>query len=379
MWLCGRWEQVMRLSQCLSLAFMTLAAAFEPALAQPPDTVTCPEAIAPIATCYTTKLDTGAYLLAAVPRNWNGNLIVFAHGGPSPIEPSASYGMGSLRRYGLEVRLGNAWIASTYRYLGFGVQQSADDTDQARQYFIERFGKPKRIIIHGASYGGLVGAMLIERYGKNYDGVFFNSGMLAGAIVGYQFRADLRAVYQYYCRNLPRPDEEQYPIWMGLPSNSKLTLNELSARVDECTGIAHPAAARSEQQRKNLANILSVGGFRDIVLIRNMQYGTFNFRDIAAITKGKSPFSNRGSTYRGSDDDSALNRDVPRFDSDPAGVAALKTDAEPNAALPIPVVAIHSINDPQVSVKAEASYRDLAKSTGSSSRLVQAYTDELAH
>ena len=76
----------MRLSQCLSLAFMTLAAAFEPALAQPPDTVTCPEAIAPIATCYTTKLDTGAYLLAAVPRNWNGNLIVFAHGGPGPIQ-----------------------------------------------------------------------------------------------------------------------------------------------------------------------------------------------------------------------------------------------------------------------------------------------------
>ena len=48
--------------------------------------------------------------------------------------------MGSLRRYGLEVKLGNAWIASTYRNLGFGVQQSADDTDQARQYFIDRFG-----------------------------------------------------------------------------------------------------------------------------------------------------------------------------------------------------------------------------------------------
>ena len=114
----------MRLSQWLSLTFMTLAAASEPALAQPLDTATCPEAIAAIATCYTTKLDTGAYLLAAVPRNWNGNLIVFAHGGPGPIQPSASYGMGSLRRYALEVRLGNAWIASTYRYLGFGVQQS---------------------------------------------------------------------------------------------------------------------------------------------------------------------------------------------------------------------------------------------------------------
>src|SRR5205085_11187629 len=135
----------------------------------PADTVTCPDRIAAIATCHTAKLDTGAYVLAAVPRDWNGNLIVFAHGGPGPIPPSPTYSMGSLRRYGLEVKRGYAWIASTYRYLGFGVQQSADDTDQARQYFANRFGAPKRTIIHGASYGGLVGAMLIERYGRNYD------------------------------------------------------------------------------------------------------------------------------------------------------------------------------------------------------------------
>jgi len=369
----------MRLSQYLSLALVALAAGSEPVLAQPPDTVTCPESIAAVATCYTAKLDTGAYLLAAVPKDWNGSLIVFAHGGPGPIPPSPTYSMGSLRRYGLEVKLGNAWIASTYRNLGFGVQQSADDTDQARQYFIDRFGKPKRTIIHGASYGGLVGAMLIERYGRNYDGAFFNSGMLAGAVAGYQFRADLRAVYQYYCKNLPRPSEPQYPIWMGLATDSRMTLDELTARIDECTGVTRPAATRTELQKKNLANILGVGGFHESVLIRHMQYGTFNFRDIASITHGKSPFSNVNSIYRGSDDDEALNRGVIRFKSDPAGIAALKADAEPKAALAIPVMAIHSINDPQVTVNAEAFYRDLAKSTGSADKLVQAYTDENGH
>jgi alpha-beta hydrolase superfamily lysophospholipase len=364
------------------VTILALAGSLGTALAQPaklPDTVTCPEAIAGIATCYSAMLGTDAYLLAAMPKTWNGNLIVFAHGGPGPIPPSASYSGGSLGRYGVEVKLGYAWVASTYRYLGFGVQQSADDTDQARQYFVDRFGKPKRTLVHGASYGGLVGAMLIERYGKNYDGAFFNSGMLAGAVVGYQFRADLRAVYQYYCKNLPRPGETQYPIWMGLPADSKMTLDELTARVDECTGVTKPAAARTERQKKNLANILAVGGFRDIVLIRHMQYGTFNFRDIANITHGKSPFSNVRSVYRGSDDDEALNRFVIRFESDPAGIAALKHDAEPKAALSVPVMAIHSINDPQVSVDAEASYRDLARTTASSDRLVQAYTDENEH
>jgi len=100
-----------------------------------------------------------------------------------------------------------------------------------------------------------------------------------------------------------------------------------------------------------------------------MQYGTFNFRDIANITHGKSPFSNVHSIYRGSDDDEALNRGVIRFEADAAGIAALKADAEPKAALAIPVMAIHSINDPQVSVNAEAFYRDLAKATGSANNI----------
>src|SRR5262249_29613491 len=95
--------------------------------------------------------------------------------------------------------------------------------------------------------------------------------------------------------------------------------------------------------------------------------------------RGKSPFSNVNSIYRGSDDDEALNRGVIRFESDPAGVAALKADAEPKAALTVPVMAIHSINDPQVTVNAQAFYRDLARASRSANKLVQAYTDENEH
>jgi hypothetical protein len=74
-----------------------------------------------------------------------------------------------------------------------------------------------------------------------------------------------------------------------------------------------------------------------------------------------------------------VNRGVIRFEADVAGIAALKADAEPKAALAVPVMAIHSINDPQVSVNAEAVYRDLAKATGTADKLVQAYTDENEH
>jgi hypothetical protein len=76
----------MRALRC-SVTILALAGSLGTTLAQPaklPDAVTCHRAIADIATCYSAKIDTGAYLLAAMPKNWNGNLIVFAHGGRVP-------------------------------------------------------------------------------------------------------------------------------------------------------------------------------------------------------------------------------------------------------------------------------------------------------
>src|SRR3954465_1234750 len=151
-----------------------------------PDIVPCPDKIATIATCYGAKLETGAYVLAAMPKSWNGVLIVFAHGGPSlePAKPDSS--KGDLAKYAVEVERGFAWVASTYRREGYGVQMAAADTEDARKFFIARIAKPKRTLLHGASYGGLVAAKLVEKYAKNpdgslnYNGVFLNSGLVSG-------------------------------------------------------------------------------------------------------------------------------------------------------------------------------------------------------
>jgi len=313
----------------VALALTSLSAAAQQGT-KLPDTIACPEAVAKIAICYTAKLDTGAYLLAAMPKDWNGNLIVFAHGGPAVVAPTANSSKGDLAKYAVGVRLGYAFIASSYRKEGYGVQMAAADTDDARKFFIEHVGKPKRTLLWGASYGGLVGAKLLETYvknptgGVNYDGAFFNSGAVGGSIANYEFRADLRAVYQYYCKNLPRPTETQYPLWMGMPAESKMTLKELSATIDECTGVTKAAAERSEEQKQNLANILNVMRIPESMLVRHMQAATYVFRDIAqGLAHGKSAFSNMNVRYKGSSDDAALNEGVARFDADPAAQAEL--------------------------------------------------------
>ena len=380
----------MRRSEIPKLALVAGRVLSAPVLAQEtsnlPNTAACPDAVAKIAICYSAKLESGAYLLAAMPRSWNGNLIVFAHGGPSlePATPASS--KGDLSKYAAEVERGFAWVASSYRREGYGVQMAATDTDEARKFFIARIAKPKRTLIHGASYGGLVAAKLVETYAKNadgslnYDGAFLNSGLVSGSAVGYEFRADLRVVYQYYCKNLPRAGEAQYPLWLGIPADSKMTLKEMESRVDECTGVLKQAAERTELQKQNLANIIGVMGFPEPLLTRHMQSATFIFRDVATrITQGKNAFTNIGIRYRGSSDDAALNRDVVRFDLDFDARAALKADGKPTGALPIPMVAIHSINDPQVAVEVESAYRDAVRGAGNVDRLVQAYTDERQH
>jgi hypothetical protein len=108
----------------------------------------------------------------------------------------------------------------------------------------------------------------------NFDGAFLNSGALTGATLNYEHRVDLRAVYQYYCKNMPRPDGPQYPLWNGVAPDSKMTLKDLDVVVDECTGVSHPAAARSDQQKQNLANILGAMGYPENLLVRHMQAGT---------------------------------------------------------------------------------------------------------
>jgi pimeloyl-ACP methyl ester carboxylesterase len=361
-------------------ALATLAAVV-PAVAQDkPATTTCPSEVAAIATCYGAKHASGAYLLAAVPKDWNGNLVVFARGGPAVVPPTATTSQNDLAKYAFLVKMGYAWVASSYRREGYGVAAAAEDTEHARQFFVEHLGKPKRTIMHGASWGGLVGTMLVETYGKNFDGAMFNSGFVAGSPVGYEFRADLRVVYQHYCKNLPRPNESQYPLWQGLPTDAKMTLKQLEALVDECTGVMKPAAERTDAQKQNLANIVGVMRFPEIMLVRHMQSATFLFREIAErTTGGKSAFSNRDVRYGGSSNDEDLNKNIERFDADPAALAALKADGEAKGALPIPVVSIHSFNDPQVAVEVQSHYRDVVRNAGAGDRLVQAYTDERGH
>ena len=258
-------------------------------------------------------------------------------------------------------------------------RDAADDADQLRQVFVARFGRPKRSVIWGNSFGGLVAARCAERH-RGFDGAVASCGLVAGSLRAFYPQVDLRVVYQHYCRNLPRPTEAHYPLWLGLDSLATLTSQELQDRVNECTGIALPAAQRSAAQRQNLANIIGVLRIPESGLLTNMDASTFLLRTFVGRTLGgRNPFANASVQYRGSDDDAALNRDVPRYTADAAAVTALATADDPTGRPVMPVVTLHAIDDSRAFVENESAYREAFARSGTLGSLFQAYTNAGGH
>ncbi|MFE2973171.1 alpha/beta hydrolase family protein [Streptomyces sp. NPDC059258] len=370
-----------------------------------PVTAACPEALAGKARCYTGQDGNRAHYALAVPLRWNGSLVVHAHGGPDlgdASDPARS--TEDLERWAVMVEEGYAWAGSSYRRGGYGTRMAAADTESVRRVFVDRFGKPERTYLHGQSWGGNVAAKVAETYGTKretygtkpgaygakpgasgakpgaYDGVLLTNGVLGGGSRGYDYRVDLRVVYQFYCGNHPRPTEPQYPLWQGLRPDSTMTSAGLSARLRECTGFDADPAARTELQQRNLDDILAVTGIPERSLESHLRFATFTFRDIVSTRLGgRNPFSNRGVRYTGSHDDRALNAGVERFSADPAARRDLSWDSDLTGRVSLPVLTLHAIDDPTAFVEHEAAYRDTLRGAGREHRLVQSFTRESEH
>jgi alpha-beta hydrolase superfamily lysophospholipase len=344
----------------------------------------CPDGIPATVQCALGKDSAGAFYWIAMPSPWNKQLVVHAHGGPDLGAPDAKGSADDLTRWSIWTRMGFAVVASTYHQGGVAVRSAAEDVERSRQLFIAQFGMPQRTILHGQSWGAGVAARTAELFGARdaqgrvpYDAVLLTSGVLGGASLSYDFRMDLRVVYQAVCGDHPRADEPQYPLWQGLPVGAKLTRAQLADRVDACTGVRKPAAARSSEQAQRLATILAAVKVPERTLIAHLNWGTWHFQDIVTKrTSGANPFTTVGVTYGG---DAALNDKVARYAADSVAVATLSADADPTGRIQVPVLTMHAIDDPTAFVELESSFRHTMERAGRAKALVQLFTQDSEH
>ena len=377
---------------CLAALALIGAAPMLSAHAAPtgPQAAACPSPVPEATRCYTGEDGMGALYWIAIPGGWANNanrvLVMHAHGGPETGPPKLERSEEDLKRWAVTVKAGYAWAGSTYRRGGYGVTMAAEDTERLRQIFVRHFGQPHRTLLHGQSYGAGVAAKAAEMYApaggakSPYDGLMLTSGVLGGGNSAYDFRLDLRVVYQYVCHNHPKPDEPQYPLWMGLPLDSKLTRADLAARVKECTGVGLPAAQRTPEQAARLKTILSVVKIQERSLLGHLTWATWLFQDLVQKRLGgRNPFGNIGAVYSGSADDAALNAGVLRYAADPQAKGALAADSQPTGRTSLPTVGLHAIDDPTAFVELENAYRRIRDAAGTGSLLVQSFSSEREH
>ncbi len=110
-----------------------------------------------------------------VPYNWNGKLVMWAHG---------------YRGTGLELTVddhplrvflianGYAWAASSYSRNSYDPAQGAKDTHALTKFFNGRFGRPTRTYITGASMGGHITGIVAEQWPQSYDGAMPICGVM---------------------------------------------------------------------------------------------------------------------------------------------------------------------------------------------------------
>jgi hypothetical protein len=213
----------------------------------------------PLSRAYAGIEDGAAYRIE-VPRRWNGDLVVFAHGYRGT-GTTVWVDDPTLRAY--YVQRGFAWAASSYQTNGYDVGQGVRDS----YGLITRFHKtvrhrPAEVYMTGLSMGGQITAVAIEHHPRTfvaampYCGVlggaslfdyFLDANVTAAAITGTPITFPLRPGADYAATYRSQVLAELPLLGSGLAGGSPPTFTPLGqqwgAAVEQRSGGARPGFA----------------------------------------------------------------------------------------------------------------------------------------
>ncbi|WP_419992637.1 alpha/beta hydrolase [Streptomyces boninensis] len=355
----------------------------------------------------TGTLADGATWIADVPADWNGTLLLFAHGfGPTVAQnaPNAAVRDRLLAE-------GYALAGSSYDPNGswWALNSAARDQFATIEAFSGAVARPERTISTGMSMGGLVNAQLARDADGRVDGALGFCGLVAGAndLENYQLDAE------YTLARLLLPGEDVRMVDFASPAEAAATADRLTTAVKAAqatpqgrarialaaaylnlpawhSGAAppprHDAAARQEQQYAWLAEGLlsfiengrhqieqSVGG-------NNSGNKGVNYARLLADSEHAPQVR---ALYRAAGLDlhadlAALTRDAG-IAADPAAVRAAERSSSAGQGLEVPLLNVHTVADNLVPVQQENIFADRVRAAGDGGLLRQAYVARPGH
>lgn len=148
----------------------------------------------------TGELDGAPYEIR-VPANWNGTLLMYAHGYRDKADHPGERDDRSAQAFvadpveQLLLSAGYALAGSAYSANGWAVKEGVHDTKALLNFFRDTVAKPTTTLVVGFSLGSVVALESIEKYGGLYDGAMPSCGVAAGAPRNWDGAQVLAAAY----------------------------------------------------------------------------------------------------------------------------------------------------------------------------------------
>jgi pimeloyl-ACP methyl ester carboxylesterase len=316
----------------------------------------------------------GALTRVCFPADWNGDLIVYAHGYVEPQAPLAvpENEFGGTPVEDLVNALGYAYATTSYRANGLIADVAVDDVLEVVD-LVRRTVRPDpaRVYLVGVSEGGLVATLTAEREPERFTGALAACGPIGDFVRQIDYINDVRVVFDFLFPGV-------------LPGGAGDPPAEL---VEGWTSTYAPAVvAAIEADPGRGAELAAVTGIPDAgidtatlagTVVALLRYNVLGTADALARLGGQ-PYDNADRVYVGSDDDEALNAGVERISADAAARAALErfeTTGDPGVTLSI----IHTTGDPLVPFFHQSLYQEKAVAAGAAGRLARRDVERFGH
>jgi pimeloyl-ACP methyl ester carboxylesterase len=298
-------------------------------------------------TCTDGTQSSGALYRICMPdsNDWNGDLVVFAHGYVAPDEPVAIPEDQLELPGGLYIpeiinKLGLAFATTSYSTNGLAVLEGGEDLRDLVDIFVAMHGQPRHVYLVGGSEGGIITALAVEQFPEVFDGGLAACGPVGDFHWQVNYWGDFRVVFDYFFPELIPGDPFDIPQelindWDSYYENvirpvifdpaNQCKINQLLRVTHIPTDRRDPASV--EEAIRGL-----------------LWYNVFATND--GIDKlGGQPFDNMHRFYRGSDNDFRLNLEVQRFLADPAALDEIEAHYQTSGQLASPLVTLHTTGD----------------------------------
>lgn len=143
----------------------------------------------------------GAPYRIVVPANWNGTLLVYGHGyrdkadHPGEVDNRNADVAPSPALIPALLAQGYALSGSAYKDNGWAVEEGVQDMKNVVTYFRDNVAKPDRTILWAVSMGTVIGFKSMEQFGGIYDGALCACAVGAGATQSWDSAGDLALAY----------------------------------------------------------------------------------------------------------------------------------------------------------------------------------------